>query len=102
MIQSMASNNHFNFLQAGGEMGELILAKDWSQTALSEPSGWPQNLCYMAGVMLENPFGMLICRGEPYTPIYNNHQGKIIVENKWSKSAIFTYTIPLATETVNQ
>ncbi len=64
-------NSDYYFLQGGGEMGELIRAKDWSKTSLGDPSSWPQSLCTMVSVMLENPFGMYIAWGDDYTQLYN-------------------------------
>jgi len=49
-------NSDYYFLKGGGEMGELIRAKDWSKTALGDPADWPQSLCTMVAVMLNNPF----------------------------------------------
>lgn len=38
-------NSDYYFLKGGGEMGELMRAKDWSQTPLGDPADWPPNLC---------------------------------------------------------
>lgn len=61
-----------NFLDGGGEMGELIRAKDWSKTPLGPPETWPASLRTMVSVMLDNPFGMYIAWGKDYTQIYND------------------------------
>jgi len=37
-------NAEYYFLRGGGEMGELIRAKDWGKTALGEAADWPQSL----------------------------------------------------------
>ncbi len=81
----MKSSNHnlkFNFLSGGGEMGRLIRAKDWSQTPLGDPEGWPQSLRTMISVMLDNPFGMYIAWGKEYTQIYNDGYRPILGETK--------------------
>lgn len=72
MIKAKTKNNDFSFLQAGGEMGQLIRAKDWSKTNLGDPSSWPKSLCTLVEMMLENPFGMMICWGKEYIQIYND------------------------------
>ena len=78
----MSHNSDHYFLRGGGEMGELIRAKDWSETPLGDPENWPQSLCTMVAVMLENPFGMYIAWGNDYTQIYNDAYRPILGENK--------------------
>ncbi|SDB29966.1 PAS domain S-box-containing protein [Flavobacteriaceae bacterium MAR_2010_188] len=68
---SKKNKDHY-FLQGGGEMGQLIRAKDWSKTPIGDPSNWPHSLRTMVGVMLENPFGMYIAWGSEYTQLYND------------------------------
>ena len=75
-------NAEYYFLKGGGEMGELIRAKDWSKTALGDPSHWPQSLCTMVAVMLDNPFGMYIAWGSEYTQLYNNGYRPILGSTK--------------------
>ncbi|WP_296620001.1 PAS domain-containing sensor histidine kinase [Marivirga sp.] len=70
------------FLKGGGEMGELIRAKDWSKTSLGNPSDWPQSLRTMVGVMLDNPFGMYIAWGNDYTQLYNDGYRPILGSTK--------------------
>lgn len=72
MTTTTSAENNFSFIQSGGELGKLIRAKDWSITALGNPSTWPPTLCTLVGMMLENPFGMLICWGKEYIQIYND------------------------------
>ena len=72
----------YNFLQDGGEMGELIREKDWSQTSLGVPKNWPQTLQIMTRVMLDNPFGMYIAWGKDYTQIYNDGYRPILGTTK--------------------
>ncbi|GAA0880821.1 hypothetical protein GCM10009119_37910 [Algoriphagus jejuensis] len=76
------TTNDFYFLQRGGEMGELIRAKDWSKTPLGNPESWPQSLRTMVSVMLDNPFGMYIAWGKEYTQIYNDGYRPILGASK--------------------
>ncbi|MDR7371345.1 PAS domain S-box protein [Flavobacterium aquidurense] len=78
---SLTNKQHY-FLENGGEMGELIRAKDWSKTSLGDPSTWPQSLCTMVAVMLENPFGMYIAWGDDYTQLYNDGYRPILGSTK--------------------
>lgn len=77
----MNNANHY-FLQGGGEMGELIRAKNWSKTSLGDPGGWPQSLRTMVAVMLDNPFGMYIAWGDDYTQLYNDGYRPILGATK--------------------
>lgn len=76
------TNADYYFLRGGGEMGELIRKKDWSKTALGDPSQWPQSLCTMVAVMLDNPFGMYIAWGSEYTQLYNDGYRPILGATK--------------------
>ena len=78
---SLTNNTHY-FITDGGEMGELIRAKDWSKTALGDPENWPQSLKTMVSVMLNNPFGMYIAWGKEYTQIYNDGFRPILGSSK--------------------
>jgi PAS domain S-box-containing protein len=66
------TNKELYFLEGGEEMGKLIRAKDWSKTPLGDPAFWPQSLCTMLSVVLNNPFGMYIAWGNEYTQLYND------------------------------
>jgi PAS domain S-box-containing protein len=70
------------FLQGGGEMGKLIRSHDWKNTPLGDPSGWPQSLRTMVGVVLDNPFGMYIAWGPEYIQIYNDGYRPILGSTK--------------------
>ncbi|MBF4517896.1 PAS domain S-box protein [Flavobacterium sp. ANB] len=67
-----STNNEHYFLADGGEMGEFIRAKDWSKTSLGNPDNWPQSLCTIVSMILNNPFGMYIAWGNDFTQIYND------------------------------
>ncbi|WP_179353736.1 PAS domain S-box protein [Winogradskyella vidalii] len=70
------------FLQGGGEMGQLIRSKDWSNSPLGTPKGWPQPLKTTVNVLLNNSFGMCICWGKELTQIYNDTYTSILGANK--------------------
>ena len=75
-------NADYYFFKGGGEMGELIRAKDWSKTTLGDPADWPQSLCTMVAVMLNNPFGMYIAWGSEYIQLYNDGYRPILGASK--------------------
>ncbi len=76
------TNADYYFLRGGGEMGELIRAKDWSKTSLGDPADWPQTLRTMVAVMLDNPFGMYIAWGNEYIQLYNDGYRPILGASK--------------------
>jgi PAS domain S-box-containing protein len=76
------TNDKLYFLAGGGEMGELIRAKDWSKTPLGAPDTWPQSLQTMVSVVLNNPFGMYIAWGKEYVQIYNDGYRPILGNTK--------------------
>lgn len=78
---SIKNSDHY-FLRGGGEMGEMIRAKDWSKTSLGDPAGWPQSLRTMVAVMLDNPFGMYIAWGSEYIQLYNDGYRPILGATK--------------------
>lgn len=67
------TNKELYFLEGGEEMGKLIRSKDWSKTPLGDPAFWPQSLCTILSVVLNNPFGMYIAWGNEYTQLYNDN-----------------------------
>ena len=76
------SINKQHFLNGGGEMGELMRAKDWSQTPLGNPVLWSASLRTIVSVVLNNPFGMFIAWGKEYIQIYNDSYRLILGELK--------------------
>ena len=60
------------FLEGGGAMGAFMRAKDWSQTALGSPSGWPQALRTTVRVMLNTGHPMYIFWGPTGACLYND------------------------------
>jgi PAS domain S-box-containing protein len=77
----MADNN-LNFMQGGGEMGELIRATDWSNTPIGPPESWPAPLRSSVSLMLNNLFPMYIAWGPGYTQLYNDGYRPILGESK--------------------
>ena len=61
-----------NFLQGGGEMGALMRAKDWSQTSLGPPEGWPPPLRAMVRILLNTGHPMYIWWGKDGACLYND------------------------------
>lgn len=64
--------NKYNFLSGGGEMGELIRTKDWSQTLMGDTKGWPQSLLTTLSIILHSKFPMFLFWGKDFICFYND------------------------------
>lgn len=60
------------FLSGGGEMVRLMREKDWSQTAVGDPSTWPQSLRTTLSIILHSKFPMFLWWGKELTCFYND------------------------------
>jgi signal transduction histidine kinase len=60
------------FLQGGGELGELIRSKDWSETPLGPPETWPQSLRTTLGILLNSRYPMFVFWGPHLVKVYND------------------------------
>jgi PAS domain S-box-containing protein len=70
------------FLSGGGEMGELIRAKDWSKTALGPVNQWPQSLTIILRIMLNSRYAMWLGWGPDFTFFYNDAYAKMTLGPK--------------------
>jgi signal transduction histidine kinase len=60
------------WLLGGGEMGELVRARDWSQTPLGPIEGWPQSLRTAVSLCLASNFPISLAWGPQRVQIYND------------------------------
>ena len=51
------------FLSAGGDMGAMMRAHDWSASPLGHPRTWPQALRTVVGLLLNSKFPMFVAWG---------------------------------------
>jgi len=65
-------NSSFNFLAGGGEMGALIRAHDWHNTALGAPDTWPSTLKTVLRLVLSSNHPMFVWWGEDLIQFYND------------------------------
>ncbi len=66
------ASDDLNWLDGGGEMGELIRNMDWSSTPLGPLSDWPQSLRTSVSLCLSSTFPILVCWGPDDIQIYND------------------------------
>jgi two-component sensor histidine kinase len=69
-MASSANNDSFPF--GGGEMGALILLRDWTNTSLGPISEWPQSLKTTVGILLRSPVPIVLLWGPDGVMIYND------------------------------
>ncbi|HEX8245967.1 MAG TPA: PAS domain-containing protein, partial [Longimicrobium sp.] len=60
------------FPPAGGELGALIRAKDWSATPLGPVEGWPQSLKTAVSIALYTEFPTIVLWGPELVQLYND------------------------------
>jgi PAS domain S-box-containing protein len=66
----------------GGEMGELMRAKDWGTTPLGPIASWPQSLRTAVSIMLDSAFGMVVAWGPDFLFLYNDRYRPVLGATK--------------------
>lgn len=61
-----------DFLQGGGEMGDLMRAHDWSRTSIGQPEDWPSPLKTSVMLLLNSQQPMYIWWGPELLCFYND------------------------------
>lgn len=68
----MIDSEPIAFLDHGGELGELIRERDWCETPVGPPSGWPPCLKTTTSIMLRAAVPMVLLWGEDGIMLYND------------------------------
>jgi len=75
--------NNFEFLDGGGEMGELIRKKKWNDTSLGSLDNWPFSLKFCLNIMLSSKSPMILYWGDDLLCFYNDaHRPSLGVNGK--------------------
>ena len=61
-----------NFLDGGGELGELMRTKDWSATPLGPLADWPQSLRSAVSILLPSKAQIALFWGPELITLYND------------------------------
>jgi signal transduction histidine kinase len=61
-----------DWLIGGGEMGQLIRAKDWSQTPLGPIGAWPESLRTTVSLLVSSNFPLCMTWGAERVQLYND------------------------------
>ena len=67
----ISSDRSFVPFGAGGEIGALIRARDWSSTALGPIDSWPPSLKTIVDLVVATPVAMIVRWGPELIQIYN-------------------------------
>lgn len=73
------------FLKGGGEMGEMIRLKDWSNSPIGAPEEWPPSLRASVSIILNSQFPMFVWWGLELITIYNDSY-RLIAGDKHPKA----------------
>ncbi len=63
---------YHQYLQDGGEMGELTRSFDWSKTVIGSPEIWSQSLLTTLSILLKAKFPMFLWWGPELIQFYND------------------------------
>lgn len=81
MEKGKDSDRTIQFLEGGGEMGELIRKKNWDVTPLGAPKTWPQSLKTSLSILINSKFPMFLWWGEDLICFYNDAYRPSLGEN---------------------
>lgn len=77
-MPEMGNSGELDFLLDGGNVGELMRAKDWSASPLGPPGSWPQSLRSVVGLLLNSKFPMFVAWGPELGFLYNDAYAEIL------------------------
>jgi PAS domain S-box-containing protein len=60
------------WLAGGGEMGQLMRTRDWSDTPLGPPEHWPESLQLSASICISSRFDLIVWWGPQLVMLYND------------------------------
>jgi hypothetical protein len=69
---SLLQDRDFQFLEGGGECGELISAYDWSRTSIGPMEEWPQSLKTAVALLLRSPVPIVMLWDDDGYMLYND------------------------------
>jgi PAS domain S-box-containing protein len=76
--KQMADSRDDHVFHGGGETGELLRARDWSQTALGPVEAWPAELKTAVSLCLNSPLPMGISWGPELVLLYNDAYARLL------------------------
>jgi PAS domain S-box-containing protein len=67
-----AADSTTPWLEGGGKMGELIRAKEWSETPLGRLEHWPESLKLSTSICVSSKFDLILWWGPDLIMLYND------------------------------
>jgi len=80
-MELLKSTDYYNFLEGGGELGELVRNYDWSKTSIGTVDQWPLPLRTTVGIILHSGFPMFLWWGDEMIQFYNDAYRPSLGEN---------------------
>jgi signal transduction histidine kinase len=77
---AFVGGDYNDIVPGGGETGDLLRAADWSTSPLGLPSGWPQPLKTLLGIIMGSNQPMFVSWGEAGTLLYNDAYAEILAQ----------------------
>ena len=71
-MNELITNKNIKFLKGGGEMGELVRAKDWSNSTVGNIETWSPSLRTTLSIILNSKFPMFLFWGPDLLCFYND------------------------------
>jgi len=65
-------NDRLPWLTGGGQMGELMHTRDWSNSPLGPPEDWPDTLQWSASICISSRFDLIVWWGPDLIMLYND------------------------------
>ncbi|OUL20049.1 histidine kinase [Nostoc sp. T09] len=78
LTESKKAASALDVFAGGGEMGELMRSRDWSQTSLGSALDWGQSLSTSISILLASRFPMCLFWGRDYIQFYNDDFAPIL------------------------
>ena len=79
------SGRHVPWLAGGGELGELMRARDWSATPLGPPDQWPQSLRSAVSILLPSRAQICLFWGPDLVALYNDaYRPALGIKHPWA------------------
>ncbi|GAB3164343.1 PAS domain-containing protein [Telluribacter humicola] len=72
MMKAKNKTAEYNFMDGGGEMGQLTRQHDWSATPLGTPDQWPSSLRTTISIILNSRHPMFLWWGSELIQFYND------------------------------
>ena len=67
-----STENAYELLSGGGEMGEIIRSYNWAATSLGPVETWPQSLLTTLSILLSSQYPMVLWWGSDLIQFYND------------------------------